>query len=125
MVQSYGQIEKLQHTHTAGNDEKLYTITMLDRCKNNYLKLIKKNTTLQNCIENILTELKLRPYMGEKLFANFPGCRSIHFRGNDYRIIYRIMEKQEDQPEPEILILEIGHRSTSYANLARNLGQGK
>jgi len=94
---------------------------MLDRCKKDYLKLTKKNTTLRLWIENILGELKLRPYMGEKLFANFPGCRSIHFNGNSYRIIYRIL----DEPETEILILEIGHRNSSYTDLARILGQGK
>ena len=125
MVQSYGQLEEPTNTGAIDKNEKLHNIKMLARCERDYVKLIKKNTSLQNCIENILTELKLRPYMGEKLFANFPGCRSIHFRGNDYRIIYRIIEKQEDQPEPEILILEIGHRSSSYADLAKRLGQGK
>jgi len=109
MVQSYRQIERS------------HTVTMLDRCKKDYLKLTKKNTTLRLWIENILGELKLRPYMGEKLFANFPGCRSIHFNGNSYRIIYRIL----DEPETEILILEIGHRNSSYTDLARILGQGK
>ena len=109
IVQSFRQIEKL------------HAVTMLDKCKEDYLKLTRKNTTLRSWIENILEEVKLRPYMGEKLFANFPGCRSIHFSGNNYRIIYRIL----DEPEPEILILEIGHRSSSYTDLARRLGQGK
>ena len=121
MVQSYQQIENSHNICTVGKNERLYTVKMLDRCKRNYLKLIKKNTTLRLWIENILGELKLRPYMGEKLFANFPGCRSIHFNGNSYRIIYRIL----DEPETEILILDIGHRSSSYADLARILGQGK
>lgn len=121
MVQSYPQIENLHNICTVGKNEKLYTVKMLDRCKRDYLKLIKKNTTLRLWIENILGELKLRPYMGEKLFANFPGCRSIHFNGNSYRIIYRIL----DEPETQILILDIGHRSSSYADLARILGQGK
>jgi addiction module RelE/StbE family toxin len=103
------------------NNEKLHTVKMLDRCKREYLKLIKKNTTLRQWIEGILLELKERPYMGEKLFANFPGCRSIHFNGNSYRIIYKILSG----PECEILILEIGHRSSSYADLARSLREGK
>lgn len=102
-------------------NEKLHTVKMLDRCKRDYLKLIKKNTTLRSWIKNIMEELKVRPYIGEKLFANFPGCRSIHFSGNSYRIIYRIL----DEPESEILILDIGHRSSSYADLARILRQGK
>jgi addiction module RelE/StbE family toxin len=97
------------------------TVKMIERCKTDYLKLVKKNTILRRWVENIIGELKSRPYMGEKLFANFPGCRSIHFSGNSYRIIYRII----NQPESEILILEIGHRSSSYADLARILEQGK
>lgn len=121
MIQSYGQTETLLNTSTASKSETLYTIKVLDRCKRDYLKLIKKNTTLQRWIETILGELKVRPYMGEKLFVNFPGCRSIHFCGNSYRIIYRIL----DETETEILILDIGHRSSSYIDLARILGQGK
>jgi addiction module RelE/StbE family toxin len=97
----------------------VHTLKMLDKCKRDYLKLIKKYTTLRRWIESILGELKVRPYMGEKLFANFPGCRSIHFGGNSYRIIYKILD------ESQILILDIGHRSCSYADLARILGQGK
>ena len=101
------------------SNQKPLRVRMLDRCKRDYLKLIKKNTTLRRWIEDILGELKVSPYMGEKLFANFPGCRSIHFSGNSYRIIYRVIG------ESEILILDIGHRSSSYSDLARVLGQGK
>lgn len=100
-------------------DQKLHSVKMLDRCKKDYLKLTKKNPTLRNWIENILEDLELRPYLGEKLFANFPGCRSIHFCGNSYRIVYKILDQSE------ILILDIGHRSSSYSDLARILGQGK
>lgn len=102
-------------------NEKPHNIKMLDRCNRDYLKLTKKDGTLRRWIEKILGELKLRPYIGEKLFANFPGCRAIHFSGNSYRIIYRIL----DEPESEILILDIGHRSSTYTDLARILGQGK
>lgn len=97
----------------------VHTLQMLDRCKRDYLKLIKKNSTARRWIENILEEIKIRPYMGEKLYANLPECRSIHFSGNSYRIIYKILD------ESQILILGIGHRSSSYADLARILGQGK
>ena len=99
----------------------VHAIKMNDRCRRDYLKLIKKNTTLRQWVENILRELKSTPHMGEKLFANFPGCRSIHFSGNNYRIIYRII----DQPQSEILILGIGHRSSSYSDMARILRKGK
>jgi addiction module RelE/StbE family toxin len=121
MVQSFGQTESFNNTSTVVKREALYSVKLLDRCKRDYLKLIKKNTELQRWIESILGELKVRPYMGEKLFANFPRCRSIHFGGNSYRIIYRIL----DEPEDEILILDIGHRSSSYTDLARILKQGK
>lgn len=99
----------------------VHAIKMNDRCRRDYLKLIKKNTTLRRWIDNILAELRVRPYIGEKLFANFPGCRSIHFNGNGYRIIYRILEN----PQSEILILNIAHRNSSYSDLAKILGQGK
>ena len=58
--------------------------------------------------------------MDEKLYLNFPGCRSIHFSGNSYRIVYRIL----DGHEGEILILHIGHRSSSYEDLARIIDKG-
>ena len=121
MVQSNGQTATSYNIYTAGKSRKVYGVRMLDRCKQDYSKLIKKNTKLHGVTQNILEELKIRPYLGEKLFANFPGCRSIHFIGNSYRIVYRIL----DTPEDEILILDIGHRSSSYANLAKVLGQGK
>jgi addiction module RelE/StbE family toxin len=107
MAQSYSQVEQS------------YTVKILERCNRDYLKLVRKNPTLKRLVENILGELKLRPFMGEKLFANFPGCRSIHFGGNGYRIIYKINESQS-----EILILGIGHRGSTYSDLARILGQG-
>lgn len=97
-----------------------HTVKMLDRCKRDYLKLVKKNSTVRQWIEKIIAELIVSPFLGEKLFANFPECRSVHFGGNSYRIIYKINE-----PLSEILILGIGHRSTSYADLARTLQQGK
>lgn len=102
-------------------NEKLCKIRMLDRCKRDYIKLIKRNTMLRRWTENILGELKSSPYMGEKLYANFPGYRSIHFSGNSYRIIYKII----DEEEPQIQVHYIGHRSSSYSDLANILGQGK
>ncbi len=98
-----------------------YEIKMLEHCEKEYKKLTKKNNVLQKWVENYIEELKTHPYMGEKLHENFPGCRSLHFLGNKYRIIYKVI----DDPKPEILIIEIGHRSSSYSDLARILGQGK
>jgi len=119
-------VEKPDRVHVASSPitsqgQIKYKTKMLDRCERDYKKLIKKNTVLQRWVETYLEELKTHPYLGEKLHANFPGCRSIHFLGNSYRIIYKVI----DEPEPEIEILEIGHRSSSYADLARILGEGK
>ena len=120
MTQSYTQTEKPQ-TAIIEKSEKLYRVKLLDRCKKDYLKLIKKNKVLEIQVENYIEELAKMPYIGEKLTANFPGCRSIHFHSNSYRIVYRVI----DEPELEVLILDIGHRSKSYTDLARIIGQGK
>ena len=120
MVQSYKHVEDLLNIGKIGN-VKRHSIEMLEACKKDYLKLIKKNKTLQGLVEAFLEELKERPYIGQKLCRNFPGCRSIHFGGNSYRIIYKIIE----EPVSTILVLEIGHRSSSYTVLARRLEQGK
>jgi addiction module RelE/StbE family toxin len=122
MAQTNGQQPNSNTGESASTKSgKRYRVRMLNRCVKDYAKLVKKDMILQGWVESYIEELQLNPYLGEKLFANFPGCRSIHFRGNSFRIIYRVLE----EPEPEILILEIGHRSTSYVNLARILGQGK
>jgi len=98
-----------------------FTIKMFDYCKKKFRKLVKKDSLLKEKTENYLQELQKNPYIGEKLTVNLPGLRSIHFLKNKYRIIYKIV----DEPKPEIDILEIGHRNTSYADLAKFLGQGK
>lgn len=120
-IQPYLHEEIFCNTFPDYASERLYTVRMLDRCKRDYSKLIKRDTRLQRWVENILGELKIRPHIGQKLFANFPGCRSIHFNGNSYRIIYTIPDKSNY----EILILDIGHRNSSYTDLARIIGQGK
>lgn len=123
MAQPIEKSDRVQVTSNPSTSQSQirYKIKMLERCERDYKKLIKKNTIIQRLVEIYLEELQTHPYIGEKLYENFPGCRSIHFRGNSYRIIYKVI----DEPEPEILILEIGHRSSSYAELARILGQGK
>jgi len=84
-------------------------------------KLIKKDKVIQGYVETYLKELQIHPNIGEELYANFPGCRSIHFLGNKYRIVYKVI----DEPLPEILVCEIAHRKDAYTDLARALGQGK
>ena len=102
-------------------EQKEYAIRMLDYCLKKYQKLIKKDTVLQKWVETYLKEIQTHPNIGEDLYANFPGCRSIHFLGNKYRIVYKVI----DEPTPEILVCEIAHRKDAYIELARALGQGK
>ena len=98
-----------------------YVIIILECCEKKYKKLAKKNPMLKKCTENLIDELKTTPYLGEKLHANFPGCRSIHFLQNKYRLVYKVI----DESEPVIIVLEIGHRKSSYSDLAKALKQGK
>ena len=93
---------------------------MLEYCEKKYKKLIKKDTKLQKWTETYLEELQENPYMGDKLLVNFPGFRSIHFLCNKFRIIYKIF----DEPFPHILVYEVGHRKSSYSDLAKAIGQG-
>ena len=102
-------------------DKVHFTIDMLDCCSKKYKKLIKKDKVLKKWTENYLEELQTNPYIGEKLEVNFPGLRSIHFLGNKYRIIYKIIY----EPIPTIKICEINHRKASYSDLAKTLGRGK
>jgi len=97
-----------------------FAIEMLDCCTKKYKKLIKKDNVLKKWTENYLEELKTNPYIGQKLEVNFPGLRSIHYLGNKYRIIYKIIY----QPTPTIVICEINHRKASYTDLAKTLRQG-
>ena len=90
-------------------------------CEKEFNKLTKKDKVLRKITEKILDELRLNPYTGEKLYANFPGWRSIHFLGNKYRIIYQLVEESATK----IIIQCIGHRKNVYSNLAKWSDQGK
>jgi len=98
-----------------------FSVELLECCEKKYHKLIRKDKVLQRWIETYLQELQTHPYIGEKLEANFPGFRSIHFLGNKYRIVYKVI----DEPIPKILVYEINHRKSSYSDLAKAIGQGK
>lgn len=98
-----------------------FEIELVDYCKEKYQKLIKKDGVLQKWTETYLEELKSNPYIGEKLEVNFPGFRSIHYLGNKFRIVYKIIY----EPIPVILVYEINHRKNSYSDLAKAIGQGK
>ena len=90
-------------------------------CKREFEKLTKKDKTLRKITEKILDELQLDPYTGEKLYANFPGWRSIHYLGNKYRIIYQLVEESATK----IIVQCIGHRKNVYSKLAKWYDQGK
>ena len=92
-----------------------------DPCKKEFEKLTKKDKVFRKITEKILGELRLDPYTGEKLYANFPGWRSIHFLGNKYRIIYQLVEESATK----IIIQCIGHRKNVYSKLAKWSDQGK
>jgi len=111
--------KNLQASITVGKVQ--FTIVLLECCAKKYKKLSKKDNVLKKCTENYLEELKTNPYIGDKLEINFPGLRSIHYLGNKYRIIYKIIY----EPVPTIVICEINHRKASYTDLAKTLRQGK
>ena len=98
-----------------------FSVELVEYCEKKYHKLIKKDKILEKWTENYLEELQTNPYIGEKLEVNFPGFRSIHYLGNKYRIIYKIIY----EPVPKILVFEIDHRKNSYTDLAKAIGQGK
>ncbi len=108
------------HAEFAKNTPK-FDIVMVEYCEKKYRKLIKKDKVLQRWTENYLEELKTNPCIGEKLVANFPGFRSIHFLGNKYRIVYKIIY----EPIPTIMVFEINHTKSCLSDLAKAIGQGK
>ena len=119
MMATIIQNHNLQTSISKG--EVKFAIEMLDCCTKKDKKLIKKDKVLQKWTENYLEELKINPYIGEKLEVNFPGFRSIHFLGNKYRIVYKIIY----EPFTKIQVFEINHRKSSYSDLAKAIGQGK
>ena len=90
-------------------------------CKREFEKLTKKDKVLRKITKKMLDELQLDPYTGEKLYANFPGWRSIHYLGNKYRIIYQLIEESTTK----IIIHCIGHRKNAYSKLAKWVHQGQ
>ena len=96
-------------------------LELTNPCKREFEKLTKKDKVLRKITEKTLDELQLNPYNGEKLYANFPGWRSIHYLGNKYRIIYQLIEESTTK----IIIHCIGHRKNAYSKLAKWVQQGK
>ena len=96
-------------------------LELTNPCKREFEKLTKKDKVLRKITEKTLDELQLNPYNGEKLYANFPGWRSIHYLGNKYRIIYQLIEESTTK----IIIHCIGHRKNAYSKLAKWVHQGQ
>jgi addiction module RelE/StbE family toxin len=95
-------------------------IVIIDHCQKELRKLIRKDNMVKKRTERQIDELKQNPYIGQKLHANFDGCRAIHYYDNKYRIIYKIIE----EPYLKIIILSVGHRRGVYNGLARFLKAG-
>ena len=98
-----------------------FEVKLTEYCKKKYYKLVKKDKVLKKWTENYLQELSTNPYMGKKLEENLHGLRSIHYLGNKYRIVYKIIY----EPIAKIIVFEINHRNSSYSDLAKAIGHGK
>ena len=97
-----------------------FLVELTEKCEKEFQKLTKKNSVIKRITEDLIHELNQNPYLGDKLYSNFEGWRSIHYNGNKYRIIYKI----EEEPFPKILVLCIGHRKNVYSFLAKLMNMG-
>jgi len=80
-------------------------------------KAIKKlDKSLQKILTGKLEEIQKNPYAAYQLTGDFKGLWSFHFsqKGTEYRIIYRIFEK-----EVLVLIILISSRESVYKKLRR------
>ena len=91
---------------------KRYTIQYTKEAKKNIEKL---DQSIKQVIKKAMESLSLNPYRGKPLAYELSGLYS--FRTSDYRIIYRIKEK-----EILIIVITIGHRKEIYKKLKKLLG---
>jgi mRNA interferase RelE/StbE len=84
-----------------------YTIVYTREAKKNIEKL---DPSIRKLIEKALETLSLDPFRGKQLSYELAGLRS--FRTSDYRIIYRIKERQV-----LIIVISVGHRREIYKRL--------
>ena len=91
---------------------KRYTIQYTKEAKKNIEKL---DQSIKQVIKKAVESLSLNPYRGKPLAYELSGLYS--FRTSDYRIIYRIKEK-----EILIIVITIGHRKEIYKKLKKLLG---
>ena len=91
---------------------KKYSIKYTKEAKKKIEKLDKSiRLVIKNAIESLLSN----PYKGKPLSYELAGLYSL--RTSDYRIIYRIKEKQLI-----IIVITVGHRREIYKKLKELIG---
>ena len=73
-------------------------------------KIEKLDTSIRLIIKKAIESLSSNPYKGKPLSYELAGLYSL--RTSDYRIIYRIKEKQLI-----IIVISVGHRKEIYKRL--------
>lgn len=78
-------------------------------------KIEKLDPSIKHIIKKAIESLRSNPYRGKPLSYELAGLYS--FRTSEYRIIYRIKEKQL-----LIIVISIGHRREIYKKLKALIG---
>lgn len=91
---------------------KEYTLLYTEEAKK---KIEKLDPSIKKIIKKAIESLQTNPLKGKALSYELAGLRSL--RTSDYRIIYRIKEKQLI-----IIVISVGHRREVYKKL-KNLLQ--
>jgi mRNA interferase RelE/StbE len=86
---------------------KKYSITYTKEAKK---KIEKLDPSIKSIIKKAIESLSTNPFKGKPLSYELAGLYSL--RTSDYRIIYRIKEKQLI-----ILVISVGHRKEIYKRL--------
>ena len=89
-----------------------YTVKYTKEAKK---KIEKLDESIKIIIKNAIEYIASDPYKGKPLAYELSGLYS--FRTSDYRIIYRIREK-----ELLIIVITVGHRKEIYKKLKKVLG---
>lgn len=89
-----------------------YTVTYTKEAKKRIEKL---DASIKIIIKKAIESLASNPYKGKALAYELSGLYS--FRTSDYRIIYRIREK-----ELLIIVITVGYRKEIYKKLKKILG---
>ena len=86
---------------------KKYTVRYTKEAKRGIDKL---NSSIKKVVQKAIESLSRNPYRGKPLSYELAGLYSL--RTSDYRIIYRIKEKQVT-----IIAISVGHRREIYKRL--------